>query len=62
MYKLVKVFETCFSNCVQAVLKAPKADLMSSHLSNHDAVPQTFPADYGTSKNIPTVLRQLVLP
>lgn len=41
-----KVFETGFANCVQA----PKADLMSSHLSNRDCVAQAFLADYCTSK------------
>lgn len=31
--------------------KPPKADLMSSHLSHHDCVVQTFLADYCASKN-----------
>lgn len=43
--KLVKVFETCFANCVRAMHMAPKADLMSSHLPHRDFVAQTLLPD-----------------
>ncbi len=49
-YKLVKVFETCFANCIQARHTATKADLMSFHLPHpncmaQNCVAQTFLAD-----------------